>query len=122
AAVVATRPASRQEVAHSDAAQQAFVTLESRFYRLGADITPVADEEIYDVVRARLFDEIIPPGEEDYPRQVARAYAAMYAAHEQEVPAAARRAEYGDQIARAFPFHPSVVDTLYARWGSHPAF
>jgi hypothetical protein len=122
AVVVATLPASREEVAQSEAAQRAFVTLESRFYRLGADITPVADDEIYDVVRARLFDSLTPPGEEDYPARLARAYLAMYAAHAQEVPAAARRQEYAERIARAFPFHPSLIDAFHARWGSHPQF
>lgn len=55
AVVVATLPASKLEVPQSEKGQEAFVALEKRFQRLGADIKPVAEEEIYDVVRARLY-------------------------------------------------------------------
>jgi hypothetical protein len=46
AVVVATLPASKYEVAQSEKGQEAFVTLEKRFQRLGTDVKPVADEEI----------------------------------------------------------------------------
>jgi predicted AAA+ superfamily ATPase len=26
------------------------------------------------------------------------------------------------RITKAYPFHPSVIDALYLRWGSHPDF
>jgi len=58
AVVVATLPASKYEVAQSEKGQEAFVTLEKRFQRLGGDLKPVADDEIYAVVRARLFESI----------------------------------------------------------------
>ena len=51
--VVATLPASKEEVASSEKGQEAFITLEKRFQRLGADLKPVADDEIYAVVRTR---------------------------------------------------------------------
>ena len=46
----------------------------------------------------------------------------MYLEHEREVPAEASKAGYRDDIARAYPFHPALIDTLYRRWGSHPDF
>lgn len=122
AVVVATLPASKFEVAQSEKGQEAFVTLEKRFQRLGADIKPVADEEIYDVVRARFFESITPPDETGYPKRVAEAYHAMYAAHSGEVPAEASKKTYRELIERAYPFHPLVIDALYKRWGSHPDF
>jgi len=121
-AVVATLPASRFEVAQSEKGQEAFVTLERRFQRLGADVKPVEDEEIYNVVRARLFENIAPPEESDYPAKVAQAYQQTYASHSGEVPTDAARATYREQMERAYPFHPLVIDTLYTRWGSHPDF
>jgi predicted AAA+ superfamily ATPase len=45
-AIVATLPASKYEVAQSEKGQEAFMTLEKRFQRLGADVKPVADDEI----------------------------------------------------------------------------
>lgn len=122
AVVVATLPASKYEVAQSEKGQEAFITLEKRFQRLGADIKPVADDEIYEVVRARLFDSITPPDETDYPRSVADEYVAMYAAHSGEVPLEVTKNVYRDLIIRSYPFHPVLIDTLYKRWGSHPDF
>ena len=122
AMVVATLPASRYEVTQSEKGQEIFTTLERRFQRLGADIKPVADDEIYDVVRARLFESITRPELPDYPQQVAKAYQEMYASHAGEVPTAATKRDYRERIARAYPFHPLLIDALYTRWGSHPDF
>lgn len=122
AVVVATLPASKYEVAQSEKGQEAFVTLEKRFQRLGADIKPVADEEIYEVVRARLFESIAPESEPDYPKKVSQVYQAMYAAHAGEVPSEAAKSTYRGMIERAYPFHPLLIDALYTRWGSHPDF
>ncbi len=120
--VVATLPASKLEVAQSEKGQEAFITLEKRFYRLGADVKPVADEEIYEVVRTRLFESITPPDAPDAPRKVAAAYQAMYAEHGSEVPSEVSKATYREDIERAYPFHPALLDALYKRWGSHPDF
>ncbi|GAB4145926.1 MAG: DUF499 domain-containing protein [Planctomycetota bacterium] len=122
AVVVATLPASKYEVAQSEKGQEAFVTLEKRFQRLGADVKPVADEEIYEVVRARLFESIAPDSDPDYPKKVAQVYQGMYAAHSGEVPSEAAKNTYREQLERAYPFHPLLIDALYTRWGSHPDF
>ncbi len=122
AVVVATLPASKYEVAQSEKGQEAFVTLEKRFQRLGADVKPVADEEIYEVVRARLFESIAPESEPDYPKKVAQVYQGMYAAHSDEVPSEAAKNTYRELMERAYPFHPLLIDALYTRWGSHPDF
>ncbi|GAB4243782.1 MAG: DUF499 domain-containing protein [Thermoleophilia bacterium] len=122
AVVVATLPASKYEVAQSEKGQEAFVTLEKRFQRLGADVKPVADEEIYEVVRARLFESIAPESEPDYPKKVAQVYQGLYAAHSGEVPSEAAKNTYREQLQRAYPFHPLLIDALYTRWGSHPDF
>ena len=121
-AVVATLPASKYEVAQSEKGQEAFVTLEKRFQRLGADVKPVADDEIYEVVRARLFESITPPDDPDHPKKVAQTYQTMYSTHSGEVLSEASKNTFREQIERAYPFHPLVIDALYTRWGSHPDF
>jgi len=121
-AVVATLPASKFEVAQSENGHETFITLEKRFQRLGADVKPVGDDEIYEVVRRRLFESIAPPEEPDYPEKVARYYQEMYEAHRQEVAPEAAKLEYRKQIARAYPFHPQLIDAFYTRWGSHSDF
>ncbi len=46
----------------------------------------------------------------------------MYASHSTEVPSEASRSNYREQIEHSFPFHPTVIEALYTRWGSHPDF
>lgn len=120
--VVATLPASKYEVAQSEKGQEAFITLEKRFQRLGTDVKPVADNEIYAVVRTRLFESLSTPEEPDYPAQVAKMYQSLYTAHAGEVPTEASKTTYREQIEQAYPFHPLLIDALYTRWGSHPDF
>ncbi|HWQ37103.1 MAG TPA: DUF499 domain-containing protein [Burkholderiales bacterium] len=57
-----------------------------------------------------------------YPKQVARLYQEMYAAHAGEVPSEAAKTAYRELIERAYPFHPLLIDAFYTRWGSHPDF
>ncbi len=118
-AVVATLPASHLEVAGSERGVEILNSLERRFGRMSADVKPVADQEIYDVVRRRLFDSV---GDLTEQERVATAYMAMYTTHKSEVPTEAARSNYKDQLVRAYPFHPMVIDALFLRWGSHPDF
>jgi Protein of unknown function (DUF499) len=118
-ALVATLPASALEVASSEKGQELLTRLEKRFGRMSADEKPVADDEIYDVVKRRLFETL---GEIKKHREVADAFLKMYDQHKNEVPAEAGRAGYKEQITKAYPFHPSLIDAFYLRWGSHPDF
>lgn len=118
-ALVATLPASHLEVASSERGQEILTSLESRFGRMSADVKPVADEEIYQVVRRRLFETVGDPAEHE---RVAGAYGQMYGQHKNEVPVEATRGTYRERIAAAYPFHPTLIDALYLRWGSHSGF
>lgn len=118
-AVVATLPASRLEVAGSEKGHEILNSLERRFGRMSADNTPVADSEIYEVVRRRLFESL---GDMEDHDAVAEAFMKMYQQHRNEVPAEATRGAFKEQMVRAYPFHPSLIDALYLRWGSHGDF
>lgn len=119
AVIVATLPASHLEVASSDKGQEILSRLEKRFGRMSADLKPVADEEINEVVRRRLFENL---GDPTIHAQVADAFMKLYTSHKNEVPPEAAKAAYRDRILAAYPFHPSLIDTLYLRWGSHNDF
>jgi hypothetical protein len=119
AVIVATLPASHLEVASSDRGQEILSRLEKRFGRMSADLKPVADEEINEVVRRRLFEKL---GDPAVHAQVADAFMKLYQSHKNEVPQEASKAAYRDRILAAYPFHPSLIDTLYLRWGSHSDF
>ena len=118
-AVVATLPASHIEVASSEKGEEILKRLEKRVGRMAADNTPVADNEIYEVVRRRLFDSL---GDSKDHEAAADAYMQMYQQHRNEVPTEATRASYKESIVAAYPFHPSLIDALYLRWGSHGDF
>ena len=117
--VLATLPASHMEVANSELGKEILTSLEKRFGRMGADMKPVADDEIYQVVRRRLFENL---GDTAEHARTASAYGALYRQHEKDVPADATKATYQERIARAYPFHPELIDALYTRWGAHPDF
>jgi hypothetical protein len=119
AVVVATLPASHLEVASSDKGQEILSRLEKRFGRMSSDLKPVADEEINEVVRRRLFEKL---GDPTTHALVADAYMKLYTSHKNEVPQEASKAGYRDRLMAAYPFHPSLIDTFYLRWGSHNDF
>jgi hypothetical protein len=119
AVVVATLPASHLEVAGSEKGQEILQGLEKRFGRMGADLKPVADDEIFEVVRRRLFEDL---GDRAEHERTASAYLAMYRQHEKELPSDATKATYRERLISAYPFHPELIDALYLRWGSHADF
>lgn len=119
AVIVATLPASHLEVASSDKGQEILSRLEKRFGRMSSDLKPVADEEINEVVRRRLFERL---GDLAVHAQVADAYMKLYGSHKNEVPQEASKAAFRDRLMAAYPFHPSLIDTFYLRWGSHNDF
>jgi len=118
-ALVATLPASHMEVASSDAGRNILGALERRFGRMSSDLRPVADEEIYEVVRRRLFESL---GDPDEHKKAADAYLKMYQQHPNEVPPEATKDTFREHILQSYPFHPTLIDAFYLRWGSHGEF
>ncbi len=116
---VITLPASPQEVGNTPEAQSILNTLQKRVSRVGADTKPVADEEIYEVIRRRLFEEV---GDLGMIERVATRYMDIYQAHHSELPAQATRMEYKQKIIKSYPFHPELIDIFRIRWGSHHDF
>ncbi|HEX8220925.1 MAG TPA: DUF499 domain-containing protein, partial [Chloroflexia bacterium] len=82
--------------------------------------TPIESSEIYDVVRARLFQQV----EGATSREVAHTYFHFCRSEgwKDVLPAESRDASYQDLLAKSYPFHPSIIKVLYERWGSRPQF
>lgn len=116
---IITLPASVQEVANSDKAASILSSLQSRVTRVGADTQPVAEDEIYEVIRRRLFEDI---GDKAYIEYVASQYASLYEQHWTELPTNVSKSEYKQKIIKAYPFHPELVDIFKIRWASHNNF
>ena len=116
---VITLPASVQEVGNTPEAQSILSSLQKRVSRVGADTQPVADEEIYEVIRRRLFEDI---GDENIIDSVADQYMTMYQQYWSELPSNAVKSEYKQKIIKSYPFHPELIDVFRVRWASHHDF
>ena len=117
--LICTLPASAREVASSEIGQEILSSLETRVVRVGSSVKPVDDEEIYEVVRRRLFDRM---ADETVIEKVARKYKDMYHNRRNSLPAEADRVAYVERIKKAYPFHPELIDLFRVRWGSDSRF
>jgi hypothetical protein len=116
---VITLPASPQEVGNTIEAQNILNALQKRVVRVGADTQPVADEEIYEVIRRRLFEEI---GDMSIIEATASKYLELYQQFSTELPANVTKSEYKLKIIKSYPFHPELIDIFKVRWASHHDF
>jgi hypothetical protein len=116
---IITLPASIQEVANSPEAASILSSLQSRVSRVGADTQPVAEDEIYEVIRRRLFENI---GDKEYIEKVANEYIGLYEKHWTELPSNASKNEYKQKIIQSYPFHPELVDIFKIKWASNNNF
>ena len=115
AMLVLTLPSSILEH-YDENAERMFHQLQKITGRVEKIYTPVKDDEIEYVVRARLFSKI----DEKEAKKVVDAFV-EYARNEgllsdNEV------SEYRNRFLRSYPFKPEVIDILYKRWGSFPTF
>lgn len=117
--LVATLPASAVEVASSELGGQVLNSLSNRLSRVSADTKPVSDEEIYEVIRRRLFESI---GDEKKIDNVVTEYEGLYSSVGMELPGYATKSEYRERIRKSYPFHPALVDVFHTRWASHHDF
>ncbi len=78
-------------------------------------------EELYEILKRRLFDSE-PAQLEAQARGVAQAYWDYYRAHPGDFPQEAQAPEYRELMARAYPFHPALIEILRDRWGSISGF
>ena len=117
--LIATLPASAQELAASPISSQILTALENRITRVGANMKPVEDDEIFEVVRRRLFEDL---GSEDEMEKVVSAYTVLYQTLLSEIPSYALKSDYRDKLKKSYPFHPELIDMFRLRWASNPFF
>lgn len=117
-AMVATLPSSHLE-RYGPSAEEAFHRLSRIFGRVERVRTPIEGEEIYDVLKLRLFEDV---GNVAYRKKVAETYREFYQAQSEELPRKVKDPEYRRLIEKAFPFHPELISILHERWGALPQF
>jgi len=86
--------------------------------RLESSWRPASAEEGFEIVRRRLFEPMTDPAQFKDRDVVARAFADLYRAQQQEFPPECRDAEYERRIRAAYPIHPEVFDRLYTDWST----
>ena len=116
---VITLPASVHEVANSTKAASILLSLEGRVARIGANTKPVSEEEIFEVIRYRLFEGI---GDSKVTDGVLNAYSDLYNSLLYELPTRCVRGDYFDMMKRAYPFHPELINIFKNKWASNPQF
>ena len=117
--VIATLPQSRLED-FGETEEEALAKLSKIFGRLESIETPVRGEEIYAVIRRRLFEvETLRPREM---KETVLRYFNLYQQHKDDLPPKARDLNYKDKMELAYPFHPDLIDILAEKWGTFSSF
>ncbi|MDA8055456.1 MAG: hypothetical protein M0Z77_07395 [Thermoplasmatales archaeon] len=114
--VVITLPSSELEH-YDEKAEKLFSQLQKVSGRIEKIYTPVQDNEISKVVRARLFSSV----------NQAKAKSVVYdfinyAEKEGILPMGVDASDYSKRFIDSYPFIPEVLEVLYHRWGSLPNF
>ena len=117
--LILTLPASETEVGNSPIGTQVLQTLKTRIDRIASSIKPVDDEEVFEVIRRRLFEQM---PDDKVIAAVANRYKKMYYDSSDFYPEGSGMAPYAERIRKAYPFHPELIDIFRLRWGSDSRF
>ena len=120
-ALVLSLPASSLEVPAEDAAraEEMFQVVRKVLGRTELIETPVTQDEVFGVLKQRLFRSI---GSEQQAKRAVESFCDYYANFARFFPEKLRHPDYRQRMQQAYPFHPELVDMLYQRWGPHPQF
>ena len=117
--MIATLPESKTEVANSELGSEILQVLNNRIVRVGTNIKPVEDEEIFEVVRRRLFEGF---SNLDEISRVAQRYKNTYHNRRTDLPTGSDNLSYINLIKKSYPFHPDLIDMFRLRWGNDSRF
>ena len=114
--LVCTLPSSAP---YGERGERVLNQLQRIFGRMQIIYTPVEGDEIYQILRKRLFEDL---GDQKVHSSVANSYFSLYQDLGEEIPHEAREIQYKSKLLTAYPFHPETIDILFERWGSIPTF
>jgi predicted AAA+ superfamily ATPase len=115
--LLATLPSSEQED-FGEKKQQNLAKAEKILGREEAIYTPVEGEEIYSIIRRRLFER---PAEANV-RSVVDEYVQTYQKNKNDLPGKATSGDFRRKMELSYPFHPEVIDILYEKWSTFSSF
>lgn len=114
--LVVTLPSSAP---YGEEGERSLHELQQVFKRVETIRTPVEGEEVYQVIRRRLFETI---GSDRDIKRTADAFVALYQQIGDDLPREVREPAYRDRMMKAYPFHPEIIDVLFERWSTFPDF
>ncbi|MDA8675490.1 DUF499 domain-containing protein [Alphaproteobacteria bacterium] len=118
--LVASLPASQIEVG-GEGGQEALDRLKQTFSRVHSSWLPASQEESYEIVRRRLFNDIL--GEKAHHRDNAvKQFMKMYKEDADNFPQKTDSDEYKRKLEKSYPIHPELFDQLYETWSSIDKF
>ena len=120
ALLVASLPASQIEVG-GEGGQEALARLKQTFSRIESSWLPATQEESYEIVRRRLFQEV--SGEKAQHRDnTIRQFMKLYRENTDSFPVGCENEDYRRKLEKAYPIHPELFDQLYVTWGAIEKF
>jgi len=99
--------------------EKGLARLEKIFGRVETIETPVKGDEVYSIIRRRLFQDM---KSEEKKNEVIHEYFEMYRNNKEDVPNKVRDKDYKERMDLAYPFHPETIDILYEKWGTFSSF
>lgn len=117
--LVVTLPSSQLED-FGEREEETLARLSKIFGRLESIETPVRGEEIYAVIRRRLF-EVENLHTKDM-RETVHRYFQLYQQYRDDLPPKARDLNYKEKMEMAYPFHPDLIDILVEKWSTFSSF
>ena len=99
--------------------EESLARLNKIFGRVENIETPVKGEEVYAIVRRRLFENDV---DETARQAVIHDYFKLYQGYRDDLPPKARELDFKRKMELAYPFHPDVIDILYEKWSTFSSF
>ncbi len=116
--LVLSIPASDNEIG-GEGGKAAVDRLKNAIGRVQAPWQPATDEEGYEIVRRRLFQENVDHVARD---AVVKSFADIYRKQSTEFPGECKELSYERKLTRAYPIHPLLFEQLTNDWGALDRF
>lgn len=119
--LVVSIPASDAEIG-GEGGRIALKGLTKAIGRVEAPWRPATPDESFEIVRRRLFQDIVDPNSFTSRDAVVKAFAQQYRDQKNEYPSECAESEYEKRMKAAYPIHPSLFDALYEDWSTLDKF
>jgi hypothetical protein len=120
AMVVGSLPESGMEVGDQRGAD-ALRRLEKLFGRIQSAWTPASGVETFEIVRRRLFQPLDEDGEKACEATI-QAFSKLYRSNASDFPPEVREPAYREEMRRAYPIHPEVLERFSEDWSTLEKF